>query len=644
MHAVIDWLASCPQEWLLVFDGADQEPHFISQYLPGMNRGNVLISTRNMHTRVLGQKTLEIAEMSPSDAIALLLSSAYHDLDSHDNRLFAADIAEELCYMPLALNQASSTIASGITPLSGYLSLYWKSRVRLSEDPYFKGESKYGRALYPAWDISLQEIVKRSSSAIALLHVFAFMHFEGITEELFQRAATSFIERGEPDISNVSPALDVILSLDDDFEWDVLPFREAIRVLTSFSFLKPSVMPYCYRMHRLIHTWVRDRMTDEERVIALQQVNMLFKRSIPDDILEDHGSFCRTLAPHIISNRLFTSIHISLVDRTEADHYLFSRLGRLFQVMGFRENALLHSERALELRKEEFGVDHELTLRSMDNVASILRELGEYGQAMEMQLQVITARKRLEGDESFNKLQSMGNLAGTFLKDLRMQMRQTEACSAPSNLSSCNTLVRSGHTQTSASMNSIALTFKALERYNRRHKLQRTWLPAPSTHFALHISNDALYYRESGQYTKALEFNLQALDAFQQMFGPERRYTLRGMNSLASTYSCLEEYEKAEELFSHVLNVRKRLLGAEHLDTLSSMHNLAVTYYWLNRPAEAEDLLDKVIQILNERYRDEHVCTWESDQTPFRLHREQQTGRIGQEINGLRISRYFERF
>jgi hypothetical protein len=90
--------------------------------------------------------------------------------------------------------------------------------VRLSEDPYFKGESKYGRALYPAWDISLQETVKKSSSAVALLHVFAFMHFEGITEELFQRTATSFVEHGKPNINNPSPAFDSILSLDDDLE------------------------------------------------------------------------------------------------------------------------------------------------------------------------------------------------------------------------------------------------------------------------------------------------------------------------------------------------------------------------------------------------------------------------------------------
>jgi tetratricopeptide (TPR) repeat protein len=307
--------------------------------------------------------------------------------------------------------------------------------------------------------------------------------------------------------------------------------------------------------------------------------------------------------------------------------------------MGYRGNALLHSERALEMRKEEFGMDHELTLRSMGDVASILRELGEYGQAIEMQLQVIEARKRLEGDKLYDNLQSMDIPAGTFLDDLRMQMKQTKLYSTSFN---CDMFAQLEHVQTLASMNSLALTFKALERYNRRGKLQGTWLPAPSTYYALSLSNDALCYRQSGQYTKALEFNLQALDAFQQMFGPEHRYTLRGMNSLASTYSCLEEYEKAEELFSHVLNVRKRLLGPEHLDTLSSMHNLAVTYYWLNRPAEAEDLLDKVIQILNERYRDEHAYKWESNQTLFRLHREQQTGRTGQEINGLRIYKYFE--
>jgi hypothetical protein len=75
-------------------------------------------------------------------------------------------------------------------------------------------------------------------------------------------------------------------------------------------------------MHCLIHIWVQDRMTDEECVIALQQVNMLFKCFIPDNILEDHTSFCHTLTPHIILNRLFTSLHTSLVERVEADYYL----------------------------------------------------------------------------------------------------------------------------------------------------------------------------------------------------------------------------------------------------------------------------------------------------------------------------------
>jgi tetratricopeptide (TPR) repeat protein len=383
-------------------------------------------------------------------------------------------------------------------------------------------------------------------------------------------------------------------------------------------------------------------MTDEERVIALQQVNMLFKCSIPDDILEDRTSFCHTLAPHIISNRLFATIHTSLVERAEADHYLFSRLGRLFQVMGFSENALLHSERALELRKEELGMDHELTLQSMDEVASIYRELGEYGQAMEMQLQVIETRKRLEGDESFNKLQSMSNLAGDFLDDLRMQVKQTEANSGSPNMSSSDTLVRSEHAPTLATMNNLALTFKALGKYNRRRKLQKTWLPPPGSYFDITTSNIAKGYRQIGHYTKALEFNLRALDAFQQTFGSEHRYTLRAMNSLASTYSCMEEWRKTEGLFLHVLNVRKRLLGPDHLDTLASMHNLAVTYYWLKRPAEAKDLLEKVVQTLNERYGDERKDMWESNETLYFLHQEQETGRFpGQKINALRIYSQF---
>jgi tetratricopeptide (TPR) repeat protein len=236
----------------------------------------------------------------------------------------------------------------------------------------------------------------------------------------------------------------------------------------------------------------------------------------------------------------------------------------------------------------------------------------------------------------------MSILAQTFIDDFQMRTNAAKACPGPSNSSSCRTPVRPEGASTLTSMNSLALTFKALERYNRRRKLQRTWLPAPSTYTALYMSNCARFYRNSQYYTKALEFNLQALDAFQLMFGSEHRYTLKSMNSLASTYSCLEEYEKAKELFLHVLNVRKRLLGPEHLDTLASMHNLAVTHYWLKRPAKAKDLLDKVIKTLKEKYGDEGDYKRESDQTLVHLRYEKQTRRTGEEINGLRIYDEFE--
>ena len=67
--------------------------------------------------------------------------------------------------------------------------------------PAFKGASKYNRTVYGTWELSFKEIQQRAKSddfqrakaaksAIFLLAIFAFFHFDGITEEIFSYAAT----------------------------------------------------------------------------------------------------------------------------------------------------------------------------------------------------------------------------------------------------------------------------------------------------------------------------------------------------------------------------------------------------------------------------------------------------------------------
>jgi hypothetical protein len=139
--------------------------------------------------------------MKKEPAISLLLKSALLDPSHKNLRIIAGDIVKELCFLPLAIDQAGAAIAGGLCPIEEYLSIYYQHHQVLLEGAVFKGASNYGHSVYGTWDVTFTEMVARAagehdplvaqaaSMAIFLLQIFSFFHCEGITEEIFRQAA-----------------------------------------------------------------------------------------------------------------------------------------------------------------------------------------------------------------------------------------------------------------------------------------------------------------------------------------------------------------------------------------------------------------------------------------------------------------------
>lgn len=93
-----------------------------------------------------------------------------------------------------------------------------------------------------------------------------------------------------------------------------------------------------------------------------------------------------------------------------------------------------------------------------------------------------------------------------------------------------------------------------------------------------------------GQWNKAEELQLQAVETRLRVLGEEHPDTLTSMANLASTYRNQGRWKEAEELEVQVMKMRKRVLGEEHPSTLTSMASLASTYRNQGRWKEAEEL------------------------------------------------------
>jgi hypothetical protein len=136
--------------------------------------------------------------MEEEDAILLLLKAAFHDGASEELRQASTPIVKELCFLPLAADQAGAAIACGLCSMDDYLQMYSDRRQTLMAHQSFEGASNYGRAVYTTWQLSFLALeakvakgksemdAQAAESAIVILQTFAFIHFDGIVEDIFR--------------------------------------------------------------------------------------------------------------------------------------------------------------------------------------------------------------------------------------------------------------------------------------------------------------------------------------------------------------------------------------------------------------------------------------------------------------------------
>ena len=279
-ESALQWISGVQEEWLIVFDNADDLPDAVAKFIPPGDRGNILITSRNRSMgRLIGfENVIEINEMEETDAIALFLKASYLDA-SAEHVQAAKDIVTSLGYMPLAVNQAGAYIEAGKCDIDKYLGQLSSRRQILMLDNTFRGASGYDRTVYETWDLSFEEIKKRAGkksgeriaakAAILILGICAFYHHSNISEDIFQSAAEEskkYVIKRPKKLPCAVNSLDcTLLALDNDGHWDEFIYRQGIAVLLSFSLIRRDQSSKMLSVHPLIHCWSREQMSKTEQ-------------------------------------------------------------------------------------------------------------------------------------------------------------------------------------------------------------------------------------------------------------------------------------------------------------------------------------------------------------------------------------------
>ncbi|KAE9388566.1 TPR-like protein [Gymnopus androsaceus JB14] len=618
---VRDFLARIDQNWLCIFDNADDEKVFLKDYIPNCNHGNVFITSRLSETAQMASPNcqVDLKDLTKGSAVKLLLNQA-HKQGSYESQNLAFKIVNALGCHALAVSTAGAYI--GATPtctLENYLTHFNKKKKKILNYK-MRSLDNYQRTVYSAFLLSFEKL---SYPTQLLLQICGYLNPTAIPLEILIRAA-AFADN-DTSASDVDPPIKAInfmkefLSLfEDEDSWE-----DSIVEMCQLSLVSYNAVKKCLDFHAVIHTCVQE--TVEHQDYISQTAALLLARATPLEEKNEEYQFRRQLLIH--ASHVWQANNLPAV-RTKVC------LAKVFEDSGFLVQAEKLGEEVLLLCKTVIGDHHPDTLTSMANLAITYCRIGKLEAAEKLGEEVLLLHKKVNGEHHPHTLTSMANLAHTYgaLRKLEAAKKLGEEV-----LLLQKQVLGEHHPHTLTSMGNLALTYwehgklEAAEMLGEEVLLLRKQVIGdhhPNT--LTSMGNLASTYREHGKLEAAEKLEEEVLSLRKQVSGDHHPDTLTSMGNLALTYSRLgklkaaekleEEVltlrkqkcgklEAAEKLEEEVLLLRKQVIGDHHPDTLASMANLAYTYQAHGKLELAEKLGEEVLMLRKQMIGDHHPNT-----------------------------------
>ena len=215
--------------WLLVFDNVET-PDDLQNLMPHIGAGHVIITSRY---RAWGSvaEVMNLGLWTEDEAATYLVKRTGFEEG-------AAELANSLGYLPLAIEQAAAYVDEARITLGQYSELFQTSRSRML------GASSGKATVATIWSLSFRAVESRSANAVTLLQLLAFL-----PPDSFLRARLRRRGLGMP----------VLIA--DLLESD-LALNEAISVLRRYSLAEAT--PDTISVHRLVQAVVKEALSDNK--------------------------------------------------------------------------------------------------------------------------------------------------------------------------------------------------------------------------------------------------------------------------------------------------------------------------------------------------------------------------------------------
>lgn len=378
-----------------------------------------------------------------------------------------------LCQHALAITQAGAFVNQGLCKLEEYPAMFQKQRQELLKHHSTQAKSEYGD-VYATFEVTAQAMMSPEHrhrqdwiDALVLLQVLAFMHREGVSEDIFLRAWNTALETMNDDpgdditrcslwqVHHMQQLLRQANECPD--ELDIIALRRARSALQSFSLIIVHPDTENISMHPLVHAWAKDRMQFDKQALAWASTASILSLSLENQYvyrdylpaMQPHIGACVGPQPqHLFDYRIDPSFEIVRIlhafawvayttyyDQSAAiTNALCSRIGRrevsphthnwrhilylnaLCQERTREFNDAMQSiQQVISYDDEHFAPDGADSLNAMSLLGTLHWKLREVPQAIKVLEKVVQTRRKLSGPADPDLLGAQHELASAYM-------------------------------------------------------------------------------------------------------------------------------------------------------------------------------------------------------------------------------------
>ena len=184
---VLTKLKQLKENWLLLFDNADNTGLHLANFFPQSKHGNIIITTCNASLESLSPDCcIGVSTLDEEVAIQLFLKKSRVQ-NSEENTALARTLVNEFGCLALAIVQAGSYIASQKITLTKYIELYQNDSAQLLSITLGQ-DINYRSPVFKTWEISYNCL---TDMAKTVLNICSYLYRGRITKDPFFLAATS---------------------------------------------------------------------------------------------------------------------------------------------------------------------------------------------------------------------------------------------------------------------------------------------------------------------------------------------------------------------------------------------------------------------------------------------------------------------